>query len=151
MIEFLKKGKELNNVHMGMSVDAVYSELGEPDEIIGDNNSGYLHYGEYRYGYDIKRCICEMSIEFNRLEKKYKLKELETEKYGVKFYESFTISNKSKIHKIIRFLNYIQLRWESNNDGDKDYLKIKIDGGPFLIFNLQNGVLLKISVMDGHQ
>ena len=47
MIEFLKQGQTLNNIHMGMSVDNVYDILGEPDEIIGDKSNGYLHYKEY--------------------------------------------------------------------------------------------------------
>jgi len=151
MIEFLKKGKELNNVLMGMSVDAVYSELGEPDEIIGDDGYGYMHYGEYRYGYDINKRICEMSIEFNRLEKKYRFKDIESEKYGVQLSESFAIGKKSKIHKIIRFLNHLQLKWEANNDTDTDYLKIKIKDGPFVVFSLQNGLPFRISVVDGYQ
>lgn len=134
-----------------MSVDAVYNELGEPDEIIGDNSYGYIHYGEYRYGYNVERHICEMSIEFNRLEKKYRFKNLESEKYGVKLYKSFTISRKSKIHKIISFLNHLQLKWEANNDTDKDYLKIKLKDGPFVVISLHNGLPFRISIVDGHQ
>ncbi|GGX35760.1 hypothetical protein [Aquimarina muelleri] len=151
MIEFLKQGKKLNNIHMGMSVEDVYNKLGEPDEIVGDDNNGYLHYKEFRYGYNVSRSICEMSIEFNYLENKYKFKGLENEQYGEIFYESFTISSKTKIHKFLRFLNYLKLSWEADSSGDKENFTIKLKPGPFIVFDLQDGTPFRISVMDGYQ
>ena len=151
MIEFLKQGKKLNSIQMGMSVEDVYKKLGEPDEIIGDYNNGYLHYSEFRYGYDKTRVICEMSIEFNFLDKKYKFENLENERYGEIFYESFKISSKTKIHKFIRFLNYLKLSWSADNSGDKENFTIKLKPGPFIVFDLQDGTPFRISVMNGYQ
>ncbi|GAA3582440.1 hypothetical protein [Snuella lapsa] len=151
MIEFLKKGKKLNGIHMGMSVDDVHRILGKPDEVVGDDNYGYLSYKEFRYGYNTNRSISEMSIEFVSLENKYKFKDLKSEQYGEIFIESFSISSKTKIHKFIRFLNHLQLPWEANSDSDKDYFTIKIESGPFIVFDLQDGTPFRISIMDGYQ
>jgi hypothetical protein len=151
MIEFLKKGKKLNGVHMGMSIDDVHTLLGNPDEIIGDDNNGYLIYKEYRYGYNDSGLIYELSIEFSRLEDKYKFKNLKSEKYGVVFHQSFSISSKTKIHKFIKFLNHLQLDWKADSNSDKDNFIIKITSGPFVVFDLHDGTPFRISVIDGHQ
>ncbi len=151
MIDFLKNGNILNGVKMGISVDHLYSILGEPNEIIGDKDYGYLYYEEFRYGYDPSGFICEMSIEFNRFKKKYRLKNLKSNRYGVDLNESFSIGSKTKIHKFIRLLNYLQLKWESNSDSDKDHLVIKIKSGPYIVFDLKNGNPFRISVVNGYQ
>lgn len=147
MIEFLKHGKSLNNIHMGMKVEDVIYKLGEPDEIVGDSTNGYLYYREYRFGYNLKRCVSEISIEFVRLENKYKFKNLESERYGLIFNESFSIGSKTKIHKFIRFLNHLKIPWKADSLGDKDNFILSLSNGPFVIFDLQDGTLFRISVM----
>lgn len=150
MIEFLKGGKTLNGVKMGMKIDKLYSILGEPTNVSGENNYGYIHYGEYRYGYT-DEVINEMAIEFKFVQKPFEFKNLEYKKYGVSLFEDFKIKSKSKIHKIISFINHLQLNWKAKNDIDKDYLTIKIENGPYILFNLYDGTLEKISIIDGHQ
>lgn len=151
MIEFLKEGKKLNNVSMGMNIDNIYSILGEPDEVIGNENGGYIHYNEFRYGYDSSQIVTEMSIEFVRMEKNYMFKNLKNKKYGMVLHESFKIGSNTKIHKFIRFLNHLQLNWEANSSYDKDYLTIKLKPGPYILFDLQDGTPYKISIVDGYQ
>ena len=151
MIDFLKKGKELNNIHVGVSIEHVYNILGEPDEVIGDKKNGYLHYQENRYGYDEKGKVIEMSIEFTRLKVKYDFHNLESEHYGISIQKSFSINTKTKIHKFIAFLNFLQLDWEANSKLDKDYLTIKISSGAYILFDLHDGKSYRISVVDGYQ
>ncbi len=151
MIEFLKGGKTLNDIHMGMSMDNVYDVLGEPDKVVGNKEGGYIYYKEYRYGYDVSGNISEMSIEFAYLEGIYEFKDLRSERYGDVIFESFSIGTKTEIHKFIGFLNYLKLEWKANSDMDRDYLILKLRPGPFVLFDLQDGTPFRISIMKGCQ
>lgn len=150
MIEFLKSGNTLNGVKMGMNLENLYSILGKPKKISGEKNYGYIHYGEYRYGFtdDI---INEMAIEFKLIEKPLQFRNLEYRKYDISLFKDFKFKSKSKIHKIISFINHLQLNWKAENGIDKDSLTIKIENGPYIVFNLYDGTVDKISIMDGHQ
>lgn len=150
MIEFLKKGKELGGVKMGMTVDVIRQILGKPDEIVGTSECGYLHYNDYRYGYDESGCIKEISIEFIDLNKKYRFEDIEYKKYDISFHESFVIKRKTKMHKFLRFLNYLKLEWTIHSKNIDD-ISIKINNGPFVVFNLKTGFIYRISVVDGYQ
>lgn len=150
MIEFLKGGKTLNGITMGMTLNDLYSILGEPTNIYGEKNIGYVHYGAYRYGFT-DNIIKEMSIEFKSIEKPFKFKNLEYKKYDISLFENFKIKSKSKIHKVISFINHLQLKWRSENSVDKDSLMLKIENGPYVVFNLHDGTIDRITVVDGHQ
>ena len=63
MIEFLKGGKTLNGITMGMKISDLYSILGEPSNISREKDFGYVYYDAYRYGFT-DEIIDEMSIEF---------------------------------------------------------------------------------------
>ena len=150
MIEFLKGGKTLNGITMGMKISDLYSILGEPSIVSGEKNFGYVHYGAYRYGFtdDI---INEMAIEFKFLKKPFEFKNLEYKKYNISLFEDFNIKPKSKIHEIINFINHLRLNWKSQNGIDKDCMTIKIENGPFAVFDLYDGTIDKITIVDGHQ
>lgn len=150
MIDFLKGGKTLNGVKMGMTVENLYSILGKPTNVCEEKNYVYIHYGEYRYGFtdDI---INEMAIEFKLIEKPLEFSNLEYKKYGISLFENFKIKSKSKIHKIIRFINHLQLNWKAQNGIDKNSLSIKIENGPYIVFGFYDGTVDKISIVDGHQ
>ena len=150
MIEFLKGGKTLNGVKMGMKIEELYSILGKPTNTSGEKNYGYINYGEYRYGFtdDI---INEMAIEFKLIEKPFEFSNLEYKKYDISLFENFKIKSKSKIHKIISFINHLQLNWKAQNGIDKDSLTIKIENGPYIVFNLYDGTVDKITIVDGYQ
>ena len=108
MIDFLKGGKTLNGVKMGMTVENLYSILGKPTNISGEKNFGYIHYGEYRYGFT-DDLINEMAIEFKLIKKPLEFPNLKYKKYDISIFENFKIKSKSKIHKIIGFINHLQL------------------------------------------
>jgi hypothetical protein len=150
MIEFLKGGKTLKGVEMGMTIDDLHSILGKPTNISGEKNYGYIHYREFRYGFtdDI---INEMAIEFKFIKEPFIFKNLEWKKYDISLFEDFKIKSKSKIHKILSFINHLQLNWKAQNGIDKDCLTIKIENGPYIVFNLYDGTVDKITVVDGHQ
>jgi hypothetical protein len=150
MIEFLKGGKKLNGIEMGMTVKDVNSILGEPTSVSGENNYGYIHYGAYRYGFtgDV---INEMAIEFKYIDKPLKFKDLEWKKYDISLFEDFKINAKSKIHKILSLINHLQLNWKAQNGIDKDTLTVKIENGPYVLFDLYDGTVDKITVVNGHQ
>ena len=150
MIEFLREGKTLNGVEMGMNIDRLYSILGKPTSVSGEKNYGYIHYGEYRFGFT-DNIINEMAIEFKLIDKPIKFKNLEWKKYDISLLENFIIKSKSKIHKIISFINHLQLNWKAKNGIDKDSLTIKIENGPYIVFNLYDGTVDKITIVDGHQ
>ena len=150
MIEFLKGGKNMNGVKMGMSVNDLYSILGQPTNITGEKNYGYIHYGEYRYGF-ADNIINEMAIDFKLIEKPFEFKNLEYKKYDISLFENFKIKSKSKIHKILSFINHLQLNWKAENGIDKDSLTIKIENGPYIVFDLLDGTVDKITIVDGHQ
>lgn len=150
MIEFLKGGKTLKGVEMGMTIDNLQSILGKPTNISGEKNYGYIHYGEYRYGFT-DGIINEMAIEFKFIKKPFKFENLEYKKYGIPLFEDFKIKSKSKIHKILSFINHLQLNWKAQNGIDKDCLTIKIENGPYIVFNLYDGAVDKITIVDGHQ
>ncbi len=150
MIEFLKGGKTLHGITMGMTVDSLYPILGRPTNVMGDKERGYINFGAYRYGYtdDI---INEMAIEFKYFKKPLEFKNLEYRKYDISLFEDFRISSKSKIHTIIAFINHLQLDWKAQNGIDKDCFALKIKNGPFIIFDLFDGTVDKISIVDGYQ
>lgn len=150
MIEFLKEGKTLNGIKMGMKIDQLYSILGEPTNVSGENNYGYIHYGAYRYGFK-DEIINEMAIEFKFIQEPLIFTDLEWKKYDISLFENFEIKSKSKIHEILSFINHLQLNWKAQNGIDKDCLTIKIENGPYIIFNLYDGTVDKISIVDGHQ
>ena len=150
MIEFLKGGKTLNGVKMGMTIDDLYSILGKPTTISGEKNYGYIHYGEYRYGFT-DGLINEMAIEFKLIEKPLEFPNIEYKKYDISLFENFKIQSKSKIHKIISFINHLQLNWKAENGIDTDSLTIKIENGPYIVFDLYDGTVDKITIVDGHQ
>jgi hypothetical protein len=150
MIEFLKSGKNLKGVEMGMTINNLHSILGKPTNVSREKNYGYIHYGEYRYGFkdDI---INEMAIEFKFIQKPIEFQNLEYKKYDISLLEDFKIKPKSKIHEIISFINHLQLNWKAQNGIDKDCLTIKIENGPYIVFDLYNGTVDKITIVDGHQ
>ncbi len=150
MIEFLKNGKTLNGITMGMTINEVKSILGNPKNISGENNFGYLHYGEYRYGFT-DEIINEMAIEFKFIKKPFRLINLEYKKYDISLFEDFKITSRSKIHKIISLINHLQLNWNAKNGNDKDCLTLKIENGPYVIFDLYEGTVDKITIVDGYQ
>ncbi|MCK8480938.1 hypothetical protein [Psychroserpens algicola] len=151
MIEFLRNGKELNGISMGLKIKSLYEIMGEPDEVIGDMANGYIRYNHLRYGYDESQCIIEMSIELSYLEKKLNFKNIKSEKYGIVSEQSFSISSKTKIHEFINFLNFLNISWQSDNKKDKNYLTLKLKPGPYVIFDLDNGILIRVSIVDGFQ
>jgi hypothetical protein len=150
MIEFLKGGKTLNGINMGMKISDLYSILGEPSNVSGEKNYGYVHYGAYRYGFT-DDTINEMAIEFKFVKKTFEFKNLEYKKHGISLFEDFKIKPKSKIHQIINLLNHLQLNWKSKNGIDKDSFILKIENGPFAVFDLYDGTIDKITIVDGHQ
>ncbi len=150
MIEFLKGGKTLNGITMGMKISDLYSILGEPSNISREKDFGYVYYDAYRYGFT-DEIIDEMSIEFKFLKKTLEFKNLEYKKNNISLFEDFKIKPKSKIHEIINFINHLQLNWNSKNGIDKDCLTIKIENGPFAVFDLFDGTIDKITIVDGHQ
>ena len=150
MIKFLKEGKTLNGVTMGMTINNVKSLLGKPTSISGENNYGYMHYGANRYGFT-NNIINEIAIEFKFLKEPLIFKNLEWKKDGISLTEDFKINSKSEIHKILSFINHLQLNWKAQNGIDKDYLTVKIENGPYVIFDLYEGTVDKITIVDGHQ
>ena len=150
MIEFLKGGKTLNGVTMGMTIDDANLILGEPTNISGEKEYGYLHYGAYRYGFTNK-IINEMAIEFKFLEKPIMLKKMEWKKRNISLFEDFKIKSKCKIHKIIGLINHLQLNWKVENGIDKDSFIMKIANGPYIVCYLYDGIVDKITIADGHQ
>jgi hypothetical protein len=150
MIEFLKGGKTLYGITMGMTIDNLYSILGEPTNIMEENGYGYIHYGAYRYGFS-DNIINEMAIEFKFIRKPLEFNNLEYRKYDISLFEDFKITSKSKIHTIIAFINHLQLDWKAQNGIDKDYFEIKIKNGPYIIFYLYDGTVDKITIVDGYQ
>lgn len=150
MIEFLKGGKKLNGISMGMTVSHVREILGE-DENYPEMDSGFLYYNEFRYGYDENHVITEMAIIFSGIKRKFKFENLEKVKQGISLLESFSIGRKTKMNEMIYFINYLGLNWTSSNIQDEDYMKLKIENGPFIVFYLYDGLVDKISVIDGYQ
>ncbi|CAA0248210.1 hypothetical protein R5N98_03750 [Tenacibaculum maritimum] len=147
MIDFLKEGDRLKGIFLGDNVKMVSNKLGKPEEIIGDKYGGYLYYNELRFGYDDCQKINELSIEFSRLEKKYKFENLETELQGVLFSSSFKISAKTRIHEFIKFINFLKIVWEADSTPDNNYFIVRVKSGPVAVFDLEDGKLFRISVV----
>jgi len=135
---------------MGMTTDSLYSILGKPTIVTGEKDYEYIYYGPYRYGFS-DGIINEMAIEFKFIKKPFEFKNLEYRKYGISLFEDFKITSKTKIHKIIAFVNHLQLDWKAQNGLDKDYFEIKIKNGPYIIFYLYDGTVDKITIVDGYQ
>ena len=92
-----------------------------------------------------------LAIEFKLIEKPLEFPNIEYKKYDISLFENFKIQSKSKIHKIISFINHLQLNWKAENGIDKDSLTIKIENGPYIVFDLYDGTVDKITIVDGHQ
>ena len=150
MIGFLKEGKTLHGITMGMTLGELYAILGTPSMVMGDKEYGYVNYGPYRYGYSQNR-ITEMAIEFKYIEKPIKLKNVVYNQYDISLIEDFKFKSTTKLHKVIAFINHLQLQWRAENGNDKDHFILKIKGGPYVIANLYDGTIDKITIVDGHQ
>lgn len=150
MIEFLKGGKILNGIEMGMTIDDVNSIMGKPTSINGEEKYGYIYYEAYRYGFTDK-IINEMSIDFKFIKTPLEFKNLEWKKHDVSLFKDFKIKSKSKIHKILSLINHLQLNWKAQNGNDKNCLTVKIENGPYIVFDLYDGTVDRITIVDGFQ
>ncbi|RZS93860.1 hypothetical protein [Aquimarina brevivitae] len=148
MLNFFKIGKTLNGIEIGTTLSNLITALGEPTEIVGDHQNGYVYYEYYRYGYT-KNIITELSIEFPLIETPILLQDVEYKKYDISLFEDFSLDQDTQLHELIRLLNHLQLDWTSKNEIDKDHVIIRLDNGLNIVGDLSEGFIVRISIMNG--
>jgi len=139
MLSFIITG-EIKGIRVGMTIEEVNEKLGRPDEEIGDSEAGYLMYGIVRIGY-CRNSIDELGLLFHKhIDINIKLDYIDDEEY-------FEINANTKIHEMIRLMNYRRISWDCYNKTDSDYFTIRSEHKVAIIFDLYNGSLFMISYL----
>jgi hypothetical protein len=137
---FLTTG-EIQGIRVGMTIDEVKEKLGQPREVIGDSNVGYLMYGIFRIGYR-GNIIDEMALFF------YKYPDVSICLDYKDDEEHFEISAGTKINEMIRLMNYKGIRWDCYDKSNSDYFTVRSEIKVALIFDLYDGSLFMISYLQ---
>lgn len=145
MIDFIKKGNNLEGVSLLSKLKEVIKEKGEPNNLIGNDERGYIYYDNYRYNYDSNGVIDELAIDFTIKDVKFKFNNLISSQYDVTIRENFIISSSTKINKFILFLNFLNISWTSYNEKNLDYFTLRTESGVLIFFSLHSGKIIRIS------
>ena len=133
---FIKKGNINSKIFLGMSIEEVISLLDKDYERIGNMQSGYIQVAELRIGYFGTK-VDEIALMYF---------DTDIEHLVVGEYGSCSISKKTQIHELVQVLNYNGVEWKSYKETDLDYFYIRAHNGVTSIFDLDSGMLNRISI-----
>lgn len=137
VLGFINAG-EIMGIKIGMTVAEVYEKLGQPEELVGDSNVGYLEYGIISFGY-FGNVIDELAIRF------YKNKTIRFVTKETEFGEAGKIDGDTKINEFIYLLNSRSLLWDCYDKSNLDYFIVRSGVGVGIVFDLDDGNLNRIS------
>jgi hypothetical protein len=139
VLAFIKDG-EIKGIRNGMPINYVIEKLGQPDDIIGDVNAGYLMFGSVRVGY-LKDVVNELAILFEGKDIAYKTDAGE-------LYDSIQVSGHTQIHEFIALLNSRKILWDCYDKSNLDYFIIRSEIKVAIVFDLYDGSLFMISCLQ---
>ena len=138
LISFLKTGRSLCDIKIGHKKADVISRFGTRIDQYGEKDYGYLELPKgIRFGY----CgyeIDELAVLNKREDAVYEL-------YVPDLHETFTIGPKTTINEAIKFLNWSSIIWSIVDTANKFSLTLITQGQVGLVFDLEDGELMKIS------
>lgn len=135
---FLKVGLTALNVSQVPSKDEIYQVYGEPIEVVGDNNYGYYLYPKgLQFGYFGTR-IDEVALIFKFCQDEF------YSVLNILLKETLVINKNTKIHELIKFMNYEKIKWESIDNHSIGAFSLRTEGNVIVMFDLETGELIKM-------
>jgi hypothetical protein len=142
LITFLKTGQSLCGTEIGHRKADVISTFGEDLIQYGEKDYGYFELPKgIRLGYWGDQ-IDELTVLNKREDAIFELNVTD-------LHETFTIGPKTTIHEAIKFLNWSYVRWSVVDTANKFSLTLLTEGQVGLVFDLEDGELMKISTARG--
>ena len=144
LISFLKTGQLLCDIKIGHKKADVISRFGSGLVQYGEKDYGYLELPKgIRFGYFADK-IDELAVLNKREDAVFEL-------HVPDLHETFTIGPKTTIHEAIKFLNWSSVIWSVVDTSNKFSLTLLTQGQVGLIFDLEDGELMKISTARSKQ
>jgi hypothetical protein len=138
LITFLKTGHSLCGIAIGHRKSDVIAKFGEKLNQYGEQEIGYLELPKgVRLGYSGDE-IDELAVLNKREDANFAF-------YVADLCETFTIGPKTTIHEAIKFLNWSCVKWSVVDTANKFSLTLVTQGLVGLIFDLEDGELMKLS------
>jgi len=144
LISFLRTGQSLCDIKIGHKKADVISKFGSKLDQYGKKEYGYLELPKgIRFGYFGEE-LDELAVLNKREDAVFELSVPD-------LHETFTIGPKTTVHEAIKFLNWSSVIWSAVDTANKFSLTILTQGQVSLIFDLEDGELMKISTAKTKQ
>ena len=143
LIQFLKLGQSLCDIRLGQNKNDVTAKFGTLVESYGDKkgNYGYLEIPKgIRYSYH--------GDEIDGLAILNKREDAIFELFVNEIDATYKIGPETTIQEAIKFLVWAQIKWTIPKTDDKFHLTIKTEANVGLVFDLDDGALMKISITN---
>jgi hypothetical protein len=143
VFKFLKNGMHLGAISIGMSTHEIKEKYGEPTSITGSDDVGYFFYNEIRLGFWGDK-IDEIAIIFD--------KDFVSFSFYLELLESIqSLDSSTKLNEVILILNFLDINWECKYDKhNREYLFVETSGKVWIIFDLEENRIVKISYTGSH-
>ncbi len=137
-LNWLRSGGNYMGIQLDQSLQSAYEIMGSPLLVEGNSEFGFYVYGNgLRIGY-MDGVIDEISHSFQDKEDvciPIDIPRLTDLKY---------INNTILLHQFIHIINLAGVTWVNYNEGQEDVLTIRTQGGVYVGFSLETGLLFKI-------
>jgi len=143
VFKFLKNGMHLGAISIGASTREIKEKYGEPTSITSSDDVGYFFYKEIRLGFWGDK-IDEIAIIFD--------KDFVSFSFYLELLESIqSLDSYTKLNEVILILNFLDINWECKYDkNNREYLFIETSGKVWIIFDLEENRIVKISYTGSH-
>ena len=136
ILDFLKIGQVLEGIRIGDKKEKVFSLLGKPNRIVGDDFSGFLEFKNgIRFRY-VDHLIDDLEIIF--------IKNVKLPIQLDLLPESSSICKKTLIGNFVQILSFAKIKWRSWDEHSLDAFSIRTEGDVLVIFDLESSKLERI-------
>ena len=139
IIRFLRTGRELLGIPIGMTRENLISKLGPPIDEVGEGNFSFIYYkGGVRF-FQENNVIVELGLDFNVggrvVSFPIKIEDMENVKY---------FNYNTKLNVAIKMLKYLRIKWSSWDENNPGNIVLKTASDVFLLFDIDDGKIGRI-------